>query len=149
MLISMETGCVYTCTPMPWLVGNRLKIGQQYQVKQYLVSELWNYISSYVSPWTNSISHRKPLPGIVRFGPLRRVSELTLIQGNIWKELSMNHGFTYENKLSSPYIYEQQYQGPQKTSIAVYCQAGVLILSVCMWTWDNNKNGTITKGDRR
>ena len=105
-------------------VGRRY-IGLLYRVKQYLVAE---YTSSYVSPWTNSISHRKPLLGIVRFGSLRRVSQVTLIQGNVWKKLSMNLEFTYENKLSSQCIYEQQYQEP----LAVYCQVGTLILSVCM-----------------
>ena len=62
------------------------------------------------------MSRRKPLSGIVRFGSLRRVSQVTLIQGNVWKELSLNLKFRYKNKLSSPCIYEKQYQGPLKAS---------------------------------
>ena len=68
--------CLYY-TVTPWFRGNCLKIGLLYLVKQELVAELWNYISSYVSLWKNSKSHRKLLSGVVRFGSLRRVSQVT------------------------------------------------------------------------
>ena len=67
--------CLYNSS-ISWLRGNSLKIGLQYLVKQWLVFELWNYISSYVSHWTNSKSRRKPLAGIVRSGSLIRVSQV-------------------------------------------------------------------------
>ena len=67
--------CLYNSS-ISWLRGNSLKIGLQYLVKQWLVFELCNYISSYVSHLTNSKSRRKPLAGIVRSGSLIRVSQV-------------------------------------------------------------------------
>ena len=70
--------CLYYSS-ISWLRGNSLKIGLRYLVKQWLVFELWNYISSYVSHWTNSKSRRKPLADIVRSESLRRVSQVVNI----------------------------------------------------------------------
>jgi len=85
--------CLYYSS-ISWLRGNSLKIGLNWSTvpsKTMIGVKTWNYISSYVSHWTNTKSHRMPLAGIVRSGSLRRVSQVvniihhSLIKAMFWQ----------------------------------------------------------------
>ena len=110
--------CLYYSS-ISWLRGDSLKIGLQYLVKEWLVFKLWNYISSYVSHWTNSNSRRKPLAGIVRSGSLRRISEVVNIIHH-WLRQCLNrvimqgtlNEHTKLSQVYSPCLYDQELQGP-------------------------------------
>ena len=135
--------CLYYSS-ISWLRGNSLKIGLQYLVKQWLVFELWNYISSYVSHWTNSNSRRKTLAGI-------RVSQVVNIIHH-WSRQCLDRIITDRSlnahtKLSQVvHVYMiKNYKGLY-TSSSLW-SSWYIDLLVCMRIQDSN-NGTITKADR-